>query len=164
MLQAVSYAAAARFCTSLALVVRSRAIANTGPSDDGTSTAAAVVDDETCSTRPGVFHMTRSAPDRCLSADVFAEAMTTRLKLAADGKLLELAQFHERSGLSRRAIHQQINSGSLFTVDGPEGVNYYPAFFADTKYDRAVVRRVARALKGLAGGSKWIFFTSPRHG
>ena len=67
-----------------------------------------------------------------------------------------------RSGLSRRAIHQQINSGSLFTVDGPEGVNYYPAFFADTKYDRAVVRRVARALKGLAGGSKWIFFTSPR--
>ncbi|WP_133062145.1 hypothetical protein [Paraburkholderia hospita] len=84
------------------------------------------------------------------------------MKHAAEGKLLELAQFHERSGLSRRAIHQQINSGSVFTVDGPEGVSYYPAFFADSKYDRAVVHRVARALKGLAGGSKWIFFTSPR--
>jgi hypothetical protein len=88
--------------------------------------------------------------------------MATRVKHAAEGKLLELAQFHERSGLSRRAIHHQINSGSLFTVDGPEGVSYYPAFFADWKYDRGVVRRVARALKGLAGGSKWIFFTSPR--
>lgn len=106
--------------------------------------------------------MTRSARDNFLSGDVFAEAMATRLKLAAEGRLLELSQFLERSGLSLQAIHQQLNSGALFTVDGPEGVNYYPAFFADTKYDRASVRRVARALKGLAGSSKWIFFTSPR--
>ncbi|MDR6382137.1 hypothetical protein [Paraburkholderia caribensis] len=94
--------------------------------------------------------------------NVFAEAMATRLKLAAEGKLLELAQFRERSGLSRQAIQQQINSEALFTVDGPEDVTYYPAFFADTQCDQATVRRVARALKGLAGGSKWIFFTSPR--
>jgi hypothetical protein len=67
--------------------------------------------------------MTRSACDKCLSGDVFAEAMAITLKLAAEGRLLELSQFLERSGLSRRAIHQHFNSGSLLTGDGPEGVN-----------------------------------------
>jgi hypothetical protein len=95
--------------------------------------------------------------------DAFAEAMSARAELAKEGKLLEPAQFQERSGVSRQAIHQQTQTGSLFTVDGPKGVSYYPSFFADTKYDRTAVRRVARALKGLPGGSKWIFFTHPRH-
>lgn len=95
--------------------------------------------------------------------EAFAEAMAARAKLAKEGKLLEPAQFQERSGVSRQAIHQQTKTGSLFTVDGPKGVSYYPSFFADTKYDRTAVRRVARALKGLPGGSRWIFFTHPRH-
>jgi hypothetical protein len=95
--------------------------------------------------------------------DAFAEAMSARAKLAKAGMLLEPAQFQERSGVSRQAIHQQTKTGSLFTVDGPRGVSYYPSFFADTKYDRTAVRRVARALKGLPGGSKWTFFTHPRH-
>ncbi|CAD6547653.1 hypothetical protein ACFQ3P_25980 [Paraburkholderia sabiae] len=55
---------------------------------------------------------------------VFAETMAARLKLAREGKLLEPAQSQERAGVSRRAIHQQIRTGSLFTVDGAKGVSY----------------------------------------
>jgi hypothetical protein len=93
---------------------------------------------------------------------VFSEAMAARAKLAKEGKLLESGQFQSASGVSRQAIHQQTRTGSLFSVDGPQGVSYYPAFFVDTKYDRSAVRRVARAIKDLPGGSKWVFFTTPR--
>jgi hypothetical protein len=106
--------------------------------------------------------MTRFTPDRRVSADVPAEAIARRRTLAAEGELLEFTQFHERSGLSRQPIQQQLKTRALLTVDGPEGMSYCPAFFADVKYDQAAVRRIARALKRLPGDSKWVFFTSPR--
>lgn len=41
-----------------------------------------------------------------LADQVFAQAMSARAELAREGKLLEPAQFQERSGVSRQAIHQ----------------------------------------------------------
>jgi hypothetical protein len=101
-------------------------------------------------------------PSQKAQDEVFAEAMAARAKLAQEGHFLEPGQFLAASGVSRQAIHQQTRTGALFSVDGPHGVTYYPAFFADPKYDRNAVRRVARAMKDLPGSSKWVFFTSPR--
>ncbi|MDN7177941.1 hypothetical protein M0D69_07905 [Caballeronia sp. SEWSISQ10-4 2] len=105
---------------------------------------------------------TKPGSARTHRVSMFEQAMTARAKLAVEGKLLTPAQFVERSGVSRQAINQQIQTGSLFTVDGPQGVSYYPAFFVDADYERRAVRRVARALDDLPGASKWAFFTSPR--
>lgn len=95
-------------------------------------------------------------------AEMFAEAMAARAKLAKEGRLLEPAEFMGRAGVTRQAIHQRLKTGSLFTVDGPNGVTYYPAFFVDESLDRRTVARVSRALKELPGASKWAFFTNPR--
>jgi hypothetical protein len=98
-----------------------------------------------------------------VEAEMFAEAMAARAKLAREGKLLEPAEFMRRTGVTRQAINQRLKTGSLFTVDGPNGVSYYPTFFVDESLDRRTVARVSRALNGLPGASKWAFFTSPRH-
>jgi len=90
-----------------------------------------------------------------------AEAIARRLILAVEGLLLEFAEFRAGSGLSRQAIHQQLESGALFTVDGPKGIGDYPAFFADTKYDQAAVRAIARELKGCQVAANGYFLRAP---
>jgi hypothetical protein len=56
---------------------------------------------------------------------------------------------------------QRVGTGSLFFLEGPNGATYFPAFFADEKYEKRALRRVARALEGQSGANKWLFFTSP---
>ncbi|WP_321949342.1 hypothetical protein [Paraburkholderia sp. J10-1] len=104
----------------------------------------------------------RRAGASSAEADMFAEAMAARAKLAKEGKLLKPAEFMGLAGVTRQAIHQRLKTGSLFTVDGPNGVSYYPAFFVDESLDRRTVARVSRALKELPGASKWAFLTDPR--
>ncbi|MFP4897248.1 hypothetical protein [Paraburkholderia sp. EG304] len=69
----------------------------------------------------------RDAGPSSTEADMFAEAMAARAKLAKEGSLLEPAEFMRRAGVTRPAINQRLKTGSLFTVDGPNGVSYYPA-------------------------------------
>ncbi|MBB5405063.1 hypothetical protein [Paraburkholderia youngii] len=104
----------------------------------------------------------RDAAMSSVEAEMFTEAMAARAKLAKEGSLLEPAEFMRRAGVTRQAINQRLKTGSLFTVDGPNGVSYYPAFFLDESLDRRTVARVSRALKELPGASKWAFFTNPR--
>jgi len=104
----------------------------------------------------------RRAGASSVEAEMFAEAMAARAKLVKEGRLLEPAEFMGRAGVTRQAINQRLKTGSLFTVDGPNGVSYYPAFFVDESLDRRTVARVSRALKELPGASKWAFFTNPR--
>ncbi|MEM5300182.1 hypothetical protein VSR82_39075 [Burkholderia sp. JPY481] len=71
----------------------------------------------------------RDAAMSSVEAEMFTEAMAARAKLAKEGSLLEPAEFMRRAGVTRQAINQRLKTGSLFTVDGPNGVSYYPAFF-----------------------------------
>ncbi|MGF6408929.1 hypothetical protein [Paraburkholderia sp. MM5482-R1] len=105
----------------------------------------------------------RRAGTSSVEAEMFAEAMAARAKLAKEGRLLEPAEFMRRAGVTRQAINQRLKTGSLFTVDGPNGISYYPTFFVDESLDRRTVARVSRALRGLPGASKWAFFSNPRH-
>jgi hypothetical protein len=92
----------------------------------------------------------------------FAQAYTARKRLADKGELLSSAELAQRLQVSRQAINQRVGTGSLFFLDGPGGATYFPAFFADEKYEKRALRKVVRALEGQSGANKWLFFTSPR--
>ncbi|MFS0753893.1 hypothetical protein ABC383_04275 [Noviherbaspirillum sp. 1P10PC] len=89
------------------------------------------------------------------------EAQRRRDDVAA-GRLLGSADMRERLGISRQALSAAVRAQRLFVLAGPSGDFLYPAFFADARYDRAVLERVSRALGSLPGGAKWEFFTTPR--
>lgn len=146
--------------------------------DDALTAVADAAGEVAPSRTPGADHSRRAPAQRARTAvdaragrragassaeaEMFAEAMAARAKLAREGKLLEPAEFMGRAGVTRQAINQRLKTGSLFTVDGPNGVSYYPAFFVDESLDRRTVARVSRELKELPGASKWAFFTNPR--
>src|SRR5690606_20268878 len=90
------------------------------------------------------------------------EAYAQREQLAERGELLRTEQLAEQLGVSRQAISKRLQTGTLFYVDGPQGVRYYPSFFARANLDQSKLRMVSRALGGMSGASKWLFFTTPR--
>ena len=93
---------------------------------------------------------------------IFAEAYAARKVLADKGELLSSTELAKRLQVSRQAVNQRVGTGSLFFLDGPNGATYFPAFFADEKYDKRALRKVVLALDGQSGANKWLFFTSPR--
>ncbi len=59
----------------------------------------------------------------------------------------------------RRWVSEALKAGRLFSLTGPSGVEYFPAFFADDAYDRRSLGKVTQALEGLPDQSKYFFFT-----
>lgn len=78
-------------------------------------------------------------------------------------ELLTGDELQERLGVGSEAISEAVKSGGLFVVAGPGGLDYYPAFFADARYDRRSVERVSKALGDLPATVKYHFFTSKSH-
>lgn len=62
-------------------------------------------------------------------------------------------------GGRRRWVNEALRAQRLFSLKGPAGLEYFPAFFADDSYDRRAVGKVAQALDGLPNESKYYFFT-----
>lgn len=93
---------------------------------------------------------------------LLSNAYERRMQLARQGELLTSDEIQQRLGVTRQAISKRLRAGTLFYVDGPQGVRYYPAFFAQADVDQNAVRLVAKTLGDLTGASKWAFFTSPR--
>ena len=85
-----------------------------------------------------------------------------RAQLARQGELLTSEEIQQQLGVTRQAISKRLKAGTLFYVDGPQGLRYYPAFFAQGGLDQGAARLVTKALGDLPGASKWAFFTSPR--
>lgn len=85
-----------------------------------------------------------------------------RVKDAANHKLLSSGEMAARIGVTTQALSAAVRAQRMFVLAGPSGGNFFPAFFADTKYDRPVLAKVSKMLGGLSGGSKWDFFTTPR--
>jgi fructose-specific phosphotransferase system component IIB len=90
------------------------------------------------------------------------EAESARAKHIASKKLLPPSAFQEKLGISKQAISKAIKENRMFAVLGPSGENFYPAFFAEEKYDRRHLEKVCKALGTLPGGSKWQFFTTAK--
>jgi hypothetical protein len=85
-----------------------------------------------------------------------------RVKDVASKKLLTSGEMAARLGVTTQAITAAVRAHRMFVLAGPSGENFFPAFFADARYDRPVLWKVSKVLGGMSGGSKWDFFTNPR--
>lgn len=81
--------------------------------------------------------------------------------LIASSQVLTPAVFADRMGWSRQALSKALAAHRVFFLES-EGRRYFPAFFADARYERRHLEAVARLLGELPGGAKWLFFTTPK--
>lgn len=109
--------------------------------------------------------------DVAVQADRQNHAFITRLQREADegmqddirtGRLLSSSEMIGRLKLSKQALSAAVKNQRMFALSGPSGENYYPAFFADSAYDRRILELVSKKLGTLSSGSKWQFFTMPK--
>lgn len=80
----------------------------------------------------------------------------------ATHRLVPGSEMRVRLGVSPQALSAALKAKRIFVMQGPSGGYYYPAFFADTQYDRPVLEKVCKALGNLPAASKWDFFTTPK--
>lgn len=85
-----------------------------------------------------------------------------REKDISSGRLLSGAAMRARLQVSPQALSAALKAKRMFVMQGPSGEYVYPAFFADSAYDRRVLEKVSKALGDLPGAAKWDFFMSPR--
>ncbi len=85
-----------------------------------------------------------------------------REKDIATHQLVPGSEMRVRLGVSPQALSAALKAKRIFVMQGPSGGYYYPAFFADTQYDRPVLEKVCKALGNLPAASKWDFFTTPK--
>jgi hypothetical protein len=99
-------------------------------------------------------------PDDDVSdADIRTETLANRRQLLADGLLLTFAELQSALSMSEQELRNAMQCKQFFTVD-VDGVDYYPAFFADSKIDRQMFACVLEELDSLPGWAKWCFFRS----
>ncbi|MFB9245827.1 hypothetical protein IV454_01570 [Massilia antarctica] len=75
-------------------------------------------------------------------------------------ELITSSEMQEKLGIRRQSISDAVKSGRLFAMVGPSGENYYPAFYADERFDRRAIEKVSKALGTLPASSKFFFFTT----
>lgn len=86
-----------------------------------------------------------------------------REEQVASKELLSSAEMRARLQVTPQALSAAVKAKRMFTLPGPSGAQFFPAFFADRTYDRPVLERVSKALGNLPGGSKYFFFTTQRY-
>lgn len=94
--------------------------------------------------------------------DLRAQERANRKRDIEEGRLLTSTALAERLEVKTQALSKAVGSHRMFTLDGPSGRKFYPAFFAHPGVDRERIETVCQALGELPGPSKWEFFTSPR--
>lgn len=95
------------------------------------------------------------APSQSAEVRARLDAMVKR------GELLPSAKFTTELGLTRQALSKALAANRVFYVDF-RGDRYFPAFFADSSYQRAQLEAVSKALGDLPGGAKLQFFLNRR--
>jgi hypothetical protein len=75
-------------------------------------------------------------------------------------ELLTREELVERLGGNSRWVKAALESGRLFSIQAPSGVDYFPAFYAAPSIDRRALGKVAKVLCGLPGPSRYHFFVS----
>lgn len=77
------------------------------------------------------------------------------------GEVLSKAEFLKRRNWTDRDLRRSLVTRSVFFIE-IEGESLFPSYLADNAYDRRQLGSVARALGELPGGSKHMFFTTPK--
>ena len=97
-----------------------------------------------------------------LLAEQAASRGAARLaELVERGELIEPAQLAERLGWTRQALSKALGARRVFHVE-VRGARYYPACFADPRYERRHLEAVSRCLGDLPGTAKLLFFLTPK--
>lgn len=81
--------------------------------------------------------------------------------MVASGELLDSAAFADRIGWTRQALSKALAARRVFFVEHA-GARYFPAFYADARYERRQLEAVTKILGDLPGGAKLQFFLNPR--
>ena len=96
-----------------------------------------------------------------LGETVTAPHARTLQALVKKSALLPSVQFAARMSFSKQALSKALTAHRLFYLE-VTGTRYFPAFFADHRYERRQLERVSRALGELPGSAKWQFFVRPK--
>lgn len=78
-------------------------------------------------------------------------------------EIITSKELQDRLQVRRRYISDAVKAGRLFAIESPSGEHYYPAFYADLKYDRRALEKVAETLGCIPASMKYHFFTSKSH-
>lgn len=76
------------------------------------------------------------------------------------GELITKEALILRLGGNSRWFTAAVTAERVFSLPATSGIEYFPSFFADVMYDRSALGKVAHALAGLPGPSKYYFFTT----
>ena len=91
-----------------------------------------------------------------------AQALYAREHLVAHKEVLPSAELIAALHVTRQALSKAVLANRVFSLD-VGGVQYYPAFFADSSLDKRKLERVCKTLGDLPGWEKWRFFTAPKN-
>lgn len=89
------------------------------------------------------------------------ESLRNLKYLVEKGSLIKSGDFLDQLSMTRQALSKARKSGRIFSVE-IKGETYYPAFFADPKYDRRQLEAVSKILGDLPGTSKLQFMLTPK--
>lgn len=81
--------------------------------------------------------------------------------MIAKRELLDPSAFAESIGWTRQALSKALAANRVFFVEHGR-TRYYPAFYADSRYERRHLEAVTKLLGDLPGGAKLQFFLNPR--
>lgn len=97
-------------------------------------------------------------------ADLDLKVARNGHKLIAQGQIIAEDEFLQMTGISLEELVEKRREYRIFrmpdSVEGTNGKNYYPAFFADKKYDAEQLEKVCKALGRVDGVRKYRFFTT----
>lgn len=82
-------------------------------------------------------------------------------KFVNEGVLMGRGAFQEERTITRQALSKAQQERRLFHVE-VDGEKYFPSFFVDSRYDRAKLESVSKALGDLPGATKLHFFLHKR--
>lgn len=91
----------------------------------------------------------------------FSEADRATDEMIRKRELLDSAAFAPRLAWTRQALSKALAARRVFFVEH-QGARYFPAFYADKRYDRRHLEAITRLLGDLPGGAKLQFFLNPR--
>ena len=77
-------------------------------------------------------------------------------KFVDEGVLMVRSAFQDERTITRQALSKAQQERRLFHVE-VDGAKYFPSFFVDSRYDRAKLESVSKALGDLPGATKLHF-------
>jgi hypothetical protein len=115
-----------------------------------------------------MWEFTRAERLRCEAQEKLRKWLVTDqetiLRKIKSKELLTLSDFQKSRGVSKRSVNTAVAWGRIFSITGPDGLDYYPAFFADSRdYIRQCLAKVCQVLGDIPAFAKYQFLTTDSH-